>query len=65
MHQYVEKDLDVYMKRFHEKALDCRDQVIEDVKIDVCQYGVIKDYRIYLENLYFLFFFSWLMEAAR
>lgn len=26
--QYLEEDLDVCMTRFHEKALDCRDQVV-------------------------------------
>lgn len=33
---YPEKDLDTNVKRFHEKILDCCDQIAEDVRLDIC-----------------------------
>lgn len=34
--QYSVEDLDMYIKRFHEKALDCYDSVDEEVLFNVC-----------------------------
>lgn len=31
-HQYPKEDLDAYVKLFHEKALDCCNPVMEDVR---------------------------------
>lgn len=62
--QFSNKDLDVYVRRFPEKALDCCDQLDEEMSIDVCLHGMAKEYMVFLENLSF-FSLSKLMEAAR
>lgn len=54
--QYPEGDLDLYVKSFHERAIDCRDLVDEEVLINICLYGMLEEYRIFLENLSFLFY---------
>lgn len=51
--QYAGKDLDLYMKRFHDKALDCVDPMEEEILVNVCLYGMNDEYRIFLENLTF------------
>lgn len=61
--QYPGEGLDVYIKHFHEKALDYYDTVLKDVLVDVCFHGMIEDYQVYIANLSFLF--SRLMEAAK
>lgn len=62
--QYQGEDMDVYVKEFHEKAMACCDSVAEGVLVDVCLYGMMEEYRIFLENIFFPSF-SRLMEAAR
>lgn len=59
MCQYHEEDMDAYMKRFHEKALDCCGIVAKDFLVDVFFHRMI-----YLENLS-LSFLSLSMEATR
>lgn len=61
--QYPGEDLNVYMKRFRERALDCSDVVNEENLVDIFLHGMANKYRVYLENLTFLSF-SKLMEAA-
>lgn len=43
--QYPRENLDTYLKRFHEKALDCCNPVAKDVLVDVCLNGLVEDYR--------------------
>lgn len=57
MGQYPRKDLDAYMKRFHEKSLDHCDPVAEYVLIVVCLHGII-EISIVLGEFVFLFFFK-------
>lgn len=45
---YQGEHLDAYVKRFHEKAMDCCDPVTEDALVDVCLHSVIEGYQIYL-----------------
>lgn len=53
------------MKRFHEKTLDCCDQVGEDM-VDMRFHGMIDDYKINLESLSvsFLFLGYWRPRGA-
>lgn len=51
--QYAAKDLDLYVKRFHDRALDCVDPVDEEVLVNVCLHGMNDEYRVFLENLTF------------
>lgn len=53
------KDLDFYMRRFYEKALDCS-PMEEKVLVNFCLHGMLEEYTILLENLSF----SKLMKAA-
>lgn len=62
--QYSGEDLDVYVRRFRERALYCSDAVDEETLIGVCLHGMVNEYRVYLENLTFPSF-SKLIEAAR
>lgn len=62
--QHPNEDLDLYVKRFRERALDCNDAVDEETLVNVCLYGMANEYCVYLENLTFPSF-SKLMEAAR
>lgn len=62
--QYAGEDLDLYVKRFHDKALDCIDPVEEEILVDVCLHGMNDEYRVFLENLTFSSFLK-LMETAR
>lgn len=41
MRQYQGKDLDAYVKSFHEKALGCCNLVADDMVVDVCLHGMI------------------------
>lgn len=52
--QYTGEDLDVYVKRFCERALDCNDAVDKETLVDVCLHEMVSEYRVYLENLTFL-----------
>lgn len=47
------EDLHVYVRRLHEKALDCCDLVEEEILLNVCLHDRIKEYSIFLENLSF------------
>lgn len=61
--QYPSEDLNVYMKRFRERALDYSDVVNEKTLVDIFLHGMANEYWAYLENLTCLSF-SKLMEAA-
>lgn len=58
------EDLDTYMKRFYNKALDYCDLVEERILVDVCLHYMLEECRIFFENLFFSSF-SKLMEPAR
>lgn len=53
--QYPKEDMDIYLKSFNDRALDCCDQMVEQVLVDVCLVGTIEEYRIFVENLLFFF----------
>lgn len=53
----------MHIRIFREKALDCYDQVDDEMLINVCLHGMTKEYRVFLENLSFLS--SKMMEAAQ
>lgn len=59
----LREDLDAYVRRFHDKALNSSDLVEEKMLVDVCLLGMM-EYRIFIENFSFPFFFK-LMEASR
>lgn len=48
--EYSNEDLDVYVKRFREKALDCWDPMDEEMLLDVSLHRMAKDYKVFLEN---------------
>lgn len=62
--QYYGEDLDVYMRRFHEKALDCCNIVDEEVLVNVCVHSMREEYNIFLENLSFTSFSKSLKQLA-
>lgn len=62
--QYASEDLDLNVKRFHDKALDYVDPVEEEILVNVCLHDMNDEYQVFLENLTFSSF-SKLMEAAR
>lgn len=62
--QYAGEDFDLYVKRFHDKALDYVDLVDEEVLVNMCLHGMNDEYRVFLENLTFSSFLK-LMEVAR
>lgn len=62
--QHPGDDLDIYLKRFRDKALDCCNLVAERMPVEVCLDGMLEEYHISLEKLFFSFF-SKLLEAAR
>lgn len=41
--QFLGKDLDLYVKRFHEKAFNCRNANDEEIMVDVCLHGMVND----------------------
>lgn len=43
----------MYLRRFHEKALDCCDPVDKVVLVNFCLHNMMEEYRIFLENLSF------------
>lgn len=57
-------DLDLYVRRFHEKALGYYDSVDEEVLVNVCLHGILNEYRLFLKNLSFPSF-SRPMRAVR
>lgn len=48
-----------HMRGFDVKALDCYDPIVEYVVVDIFLHGMIKNYRIYLENLSSSFSLHW------
>lgn len=58
------EDLDIFVRRFHEEALDYCDVVDGETLANICMHGMSNGYRINLENLTFPSF-SKLIEAAR
>lgn len=56
--------LNVYLRRFHESALDCCNPVSENMPVRFYLHDMTEEYRVPLENLSFPFFAK-LMEAAR
>lgn len=59
----ISKDLELYVKRFHEKVLDCYDAIAEKVLVEICLDGMM-EYWIFSENSPFSSFLR-LMEAER
>lgn len=53
MCQHFGKGSDAYVKRFHEKVLDCCYLVAENMLVDVCLHEVVEDYLTYLETYHF------------
>lgn len=47
--QYSNEYLNVYVRRFHEKALDCCDLVDEEMHVDVCLHVMTEEYMVFLE----------------
>lgn len=41
--EYTGENIDDYVNHFHESAPECSDPVVEDVLVDVCLHGKIKD----------------------
>lgn len=58
------RGLDLYVKRFHEKRLDCCNQIDEEVIVDLYLHDMNEEYRVFHKNFSFLSF-SKLMEASR
>lgn len=50
--EFPGKDLDRYVRKFHEKVLDCCDLVYEEVLVNVCLL-VWDEYRAFLKDLSF------------
>lgn len=48
-------DLNAYVMRFHERALDCCNLMAEEVIVDVCFHGMLEEYCIFLE-MFSIFF---------
>lgn len=63
MRQHPGQDMDIYMRRFHERAIDCCDPAAEEILVDICLRGMMEEYHKFLENLSFSSL-SRLMEAA-
>lgn len=49
--QYPGEDHDLYIKRFHEKILDCRDLIDEEVLVNVFLHDMDNEYQILLESI--------------
>lgn len=62
--QHLGNDLDAYVRRFHEKAMDRCDSVAEEVLSNIWFHSMVNKYITFLENLSFLSF-SVLMEVGR
>lgn len=43
--QYSDEDLDVYVSRFHKKALNCCGSVNVEMVVNVCLHGITEEYR--------------------
>lgn len=53
---YPTEDLKAFVKSFQKRTLDYYDPVAEEGLVDVCLHGMIKEYRLHLENLCFMSF---------
>lgn len=42
--QYSGEDLDVYVKRIRERALDCNDAVDEETLVGICLHGMVNEF---------------------
>lgn len=62
--QHPGEDLDMYVRRLHERALDYYDLVAGEVLVEVCLHSMMEEYSLFLESLSFSFI-SKLMEATR
>lgn len=49
--QYQGKDHDLYVKRVHEKILDCSDPIDEEFLVNVFLHDMDNEYRVFLENI--------------
>lgn len=56
MHQYSGEDLDMYVKCFHEKTMDCCDPVIEVILVYAASTTLLKLPSIYRELIFILIF---------
>lgn len=54
----------MYVKRSHERALDCCDSIYKETLFGVCLYEIQEKYREDLKNLTFTFY-AQLIEAVR
>lgn len=61
---YLGENLDVCVRRLHEKDMDCCDPMEKEVLLNMCLHGMAEEYRIFLENQSFSPFPK-LMEAKR
>lgn len=61
---YPRENLDAYVKCFHEGPVDCYNLIAEEVLVEVRLHGMIKDYFVHFESLYFASFLL-LMKTAR
>lgn len=71
--QHPDDDLDMYLRRFHERALKCYDLVSEEVLVNVCLRGMLEktNWRISLRTLLeiclyelFLAWWKWLIAPT-
>lgn len=62
--QYAGDNLDLYLKRFRDKALGYVDPVDEEVLLNIFLHDKNDKYRVFLDNLMFSYFLK-LIEAAR
>lgn len=62
--QFSGEDLDLYVKRFYDKALDCSHPVNEDVLVNVSLHEMVGECQVFLENRSFPSFLK-LMKASR
>lgn len=61
--QFPDPELDLYVKRFHERALDCY-TVDEEIMVDICLHRMANEYHVYFLESFISLFFK-LMEATR
>lgn len=52
--QFLGEDLDIYIKRFHEKALDYCNAIDKETLVDFCLHGMTNEYYVYRKISRFL-----------
>lgn len=56
--QFPSEDLNLYVRKFQEKALDCCDLIDEDVLVNVFLHDMNNEYGVFLKNLSVPLFYS-------